>query len=36
MQFAGMDRRRTWKMKQEQLSNRYTNRIDEIIRVKSN
>ncbi len=34
VKFAGMDLGRTWKMKQERLSNRYTSRIDEIIRVK--
>ncbi|MBZ9731422.1 DUF4113 domain-containing protein [Salegentibacter sp. JZCK2] len=36
VKFAGMDLGRTWKMKQERLSNRYTSRIDEIIRVKCN
>ena len=34
VKFAGMDLGRTWKMKQERLSNRYTSRIDEIIRVR--
>lgn len=34
VKFGGMDLGRTWKMKQERLSNRYTSRIDEIIRVK--
>ncbi|MBZ9629810.1 Y-family DNA polymerase [Salegentibacter sp. LM13S] len=34
VKFAGMDLGRTWKMKQERLSNRFTSRIDEIIRVK--
>ena len=33
VKFAGMDLGRTWKMKQERLSNRYTSRVDEIIRV---
>ncbi|UBZ08791.1 Y-family DNA polymerase [Salegentibacter mishustinae] len=32
--FAGMDLGRTWKMKQERLSNRYTSRIDEIIKIR--
>ena len=36
VKFARMDLGRTWKMKQERLSNRYTSRIDEIIRVKCN
>ena len=36
VKFAGMDLGRTWKMKQERLSNRYTSRIDEIIRVRCN
>lgn len=34
VKFAGMDLGRTWKMKQERLSNRYTSRIDEIIKIK--
>ena len=34
VKFAGMDLGRTWRMKQERLSNRYTSRIDEIIRIK--
>ena len=34
VKFAGMDLGRTWRMKQERLSNRYTIRIDEIIRIK--
>ncbi len=34
VKFAGMDLGRTWKMKQERLSNRYTSRIDEIIRIR--
>ena len=34
VKFAGMDLGRTWKMKQERLSKRYTSRIDEIIRVR--
>ncbi|MGM0933113.1 MAG: DUF4113 domain-containing protein [Bacteroidota bacterium] len=34
VKFAGMDPGRTWKMKQERLSKRYTSRIDEIIRVR--
>ncbi|MGM1057256.1 MAG: Y-family DNA polymerase [Bacteroidota bacterium] len=36
VKFAGMDLGRTWKMKQERLSNRYTSRIDEIIRIRCN
>jgi len=32
--FAGMDLGRTWKMKQERLSNRYTSRVDEIIQIR--
>ena len=34
VKFAGMDLGRTWKMKQERLSNRYTSRIDEIIKIR--
>jgi DNA polymerase V len=34
VKFAGMDLGRTWKMKQERLSKRYTSRIDEIIRIR--
>ncbi|MBI6115963.1 Y-family DNA polymerase [Salegentibacter maritimus] len=34
VKFAGMDLGRTWKMKQERLSNRYTSRIGEIIKIK--
>jgi DNA polymerase V len=34
VKFAGMDLGRTWKMKRERLSNRYTSSIDEIIRIK--
>ncbi|TDN79355.1 DNA polymerase V [Salegentibacter sp. 24] len=34
VKFAGMDLGRTWIMKQERLSNRYTSRIDEIIRIR--
>ena len=33
VKFAGMDLGRTWKMKQESLSSRFTSRINEIIRV---
>jgi DNA polymerase V len=36
VKFAGMDLGRTWKMKQERLSKRYTSRIDEIIRIRCN
>ncbi|MGM0933118.1 MAG: DUF4113 domain-containing protein [Bacteroidota bacterium] len=36
VKFAGMDPGRTWKMKQERLSKRYTSRIDEIIRIHCN
>jgi DNA polymerase V len=36
VKFAAMDLGRTWKMKQERLSNRYTSRIDEIIRIRCN
>ena len=35
LKFAGQDLGRTWKMKQERLSQRYTSRIDEIIRIKA-
>ena len=34
VKFAAQDLGRTWKMKQERLSKRYTSRVDEIIRVK--
>lgn len=34
VKFAGMDLGRTWKMKRERLSPRYTSRIEEIIRVR--
>ncbi|MFC6860428.1 Y-family DNA polymerase [Zunongwangia atlantica] len=34
VKFAALDLGRTWKMKQERLSKRYTSRVDEIIRVK--
>ncbi|WP_093407498.1 DUF4113 domain-containing protein [Salegentibacter flavus] len=34
VKFPGMHPGRTWKMKQERLSKRYTSRIDEIIRVR--
>ena len=34
LKFAGQDLGRTWKMKQERLSKRYTSRLDEIIKIK--
>ena len=34
LKFAGQDLGRTWKMKQERLSQRYTSRLDEIIKIK--
>ncbi|MDN3594381.1 Y-family DNA polymerase [Zunongwangia endophytica] len=34
LKFAGQDIGRTWKMKQERLSPRFTSRLDEIIKVK--
>lgn len=35
IKLAAQDLDRTWKMKREKLSRRYTTRLDEIIRVKS-
>ena len=34
MKLANQDLQRTWKMKQEHLSKRYTTEINEIIQVK--
>jgi DNA polymerase V len=35
IKLASQDLKRTWKMRQEQLSPRYTTRIDEIIKIKA-
>ncbi len=34
IKFGGQDLGRTWKIKQERLSNRYSTRLDELIKVK--
>ena len=36
VKFGGQDLGRTWKIKQERLSNRYSTRMDELIKVKIN
>lgn len=36
VKFAGMDLGRTWKMKRERLSPRYTSRVEEVIKVNCN
>jgi DNA polymerase V len=36
VRFAGQDLKRTWKMRQEHRSNRYTTRLNEIIVIKCN
>jgi DNA polymerase V len=34
VKFGGQDLGRTWKVRQERLSNRYSTRLDELIKVK--
>lgn len=36
VKFGGQDLGRTWKIKQEKLSNRYSTRLDELIIIKNN
>lgn len=35
VKFGGQDLGRTWKIKQEKLSNRFSTRLHEIIKVKN-